>query len=344
VGDRSHWLLLERRGRKASMSMRLVPKSLIERSRLGGRPVACTECGCRLSPVDRAFGRALCDEHRSAQSGSREAARARYLGAISAFDIDTKPTPRELGILSDTTPQEVGIDWHQRVASSAILFVLGQALDRRVLTESDDERLQSLATLTGIDRASVERSEARLPGQIAVARANAGRLPVVVQPSIHLRRLEICFLDMPGALLTNASGAGPSDRRGLVTTKGTPVPVLDGGHLVDVGGDLRAWDDGRFVITDQRVFFDGMHVGVQVPHRRLIGFTVFRNAVQVRIAGRRAEPIISVADPLFVAAVGNAAWNQGVAGLPRVYGAGPFDGLPVSPAETSRSESGPARG
>jgi hypothetical protein len=322
--------------------MRLVPKSLIQRSRPGGRVEACTECGRRLSPVDRALGRDLCEEHRSARGGSQEAARARYLGAISAFDIDTEPTPRELEILSDTSPRDVGIEWQQRVASSAILFVLGQALDRQTLTENNDEHLKSLAALTGTDLALVERSESRLPGQIAVARANAGRLPVVATPAVHLRRREVCYIDTPAALLTSASGAGPSDQRGLVTTKGTPVLVRDSGRLVDVGGDLRAWDNGRLVITDQRVFFDGIHVGVQVPHRRLIGFTVFRNAVQVRIAGRRAEPIISVADPLLVAAVGNAAWQHGAADPPRVYPAGPFDGLPVSPAETSRSGSVPA--
>jgi hypothetical protein len=108
---------------------------------------------------------------------------------------------------------------------------------------------------------------------------------------------------------------------------------------------LRAWDDGMLVVTDQRVFFDGDHVNIQVPHRRLIGYTLFKDGVRLRIAGRKAEPIFRVAEPLVVAAIAAGAWaTKSQQPLPQVYAVESFDSLAINRADSSKSGSAPARG
>ena len=72
------------------------------------------------------------------------------------------------------------------------------------------------------------------------------------------------------------------------------------------------------------MFFEGNHLSIQVPHRRLIGFTLFKDGLQVRIADRRTEPIFRVADPLVVAAIaGGASLKTSNEPLPRVYAVSP---------------------
>jgi hypothetical protein len=101
--------------------------------------------------------------------------------------------------------------------------------------------------------------------------------------------------------------------------------------------NLRAWDEGRFLVTDQRMFFEGNHLSMQIPHRRLVGLTLYRDGLQARIAGRRAEPIFRLADPLVVAAIAGGAWARtSREPLPRVYAVESFDGLRVK-AGSARS-------
>ena len=307
---------------------------VLGRRRLARTPAQCASCGSELAATDRLLGRLECPPHRAASIAERDQARARYLGALTAFDFGTSLTPSAERILTETTLESVGTRWHERVAMSAIAYLLEQALADDILTREEDTRITSLAGLARVTVPDVLRVEPRLAPHVVTARVNDGRLPIVQSPTIRLRRREICFFEAPAGLMSDADGAAVVTNRGVPTVKGGHV---DYGRLVGtlflMNPDLRPWDDGTLVITDQRVFFEGHHLSIQIPHRRLIGFTLFKDGLQVRIADRRTEPIFRVADPLVVAAIaGGASLKTSNEPLPRAHAVESFADWPVIPA------------
>jgi hypothetical protein len=314
--------------------------------RKGPAIARCSTCGIQLGLLDRLRGYTECRTHRAATAATRDQARARYLGALTGFDLSGSLTPSEARTLAETDLAVVGVDWHHRVARSAIAYLLDQALADELLTADEDATIARLARLATVDLGELIGTANGLSTRVMVARVNAGRLPTVVKPVTRLRRREVCHLEVRASLMTTAEGAGAHVDRGINAAKGTRIDYARlVNQLAPLAGGLRAWDDGHLVVTDQRVFFDGNHLAIQVPHRRLIGYTLFKDGLRLRIAGRKAEPIFRVAEPLVVAAVAGGAWaTRDEAGVPKVFAVESFDGLGISPADSSKSGSAPARG
>jgi hypothetical protein len=295
-------------------------------------------CGRPLTLMDRVFGRAECSNDRSAVSATRERARSRYLSAIAGFDLRSDLTPAERQTLTDADLASIGEAWHHRVATSAVMFVLDQALETSVLRAADEDRVAESAALAKVDLPALLQSRAGMSEQLVVARANDGRLPLVARPTIRLRRREVCFFEARATLMTASAGAAGVGHPGVSAPKCVVLAGQTIAHLPALDSQLRPWDDGMLLVTDQRVFFEGDHVSIQVPHRRLIGFQLFRDGVRIRIAARRAEPILRVAQPALVAAIANSAWTKSTEeALPRFYAVESFEALPVRMAGSSKS-------
>jgi len=317
-------------------------------NRLAAAPSACATCQKPLSLLDRLMGRTECATDRANSTATRDTARARYLGALTGFDLRAPLSASEERTLTETTPESLGTAWHARVTRSALTYLFEQALADDALTADEDAAIDRFARLASVTVSDVLRGTPSLAAHAAVARVNAGRLPTVTKPTVRLRRRETCHIEVRASLMTDSAGAAATSAaagRGLDMNRGDLIAYgrVVGG-LVPMPSDLRAWDDGMLLVTDQRVFFEGDHVSIQIPHRRLIGCTVFKDGLRVRIAGRRAEPIFRIADPLVVAAIASRA-SSGVAQIPapKVYAVESFDGLALSPAGSSRSGSVPAR-
>jgi hypothetical protein len=264
-----------------------------------------------------------------------------YLGAAAALGPRQTPSPREQSILAETLPDTLGRSWHHQIASSAVLYLLEEALADSALSAEEDQRITEAARLLQIEVASVLRTRPDLLADVTIGRANAGRLPIVAKTSVGLRRREVAYLATEATLMTSS---GAADARAPVAAG---VPLAKGirveaarirGSLRNLDPQLKAADRGLLLVTDQRLVFEGHDLEFQVPHRRLIGFALFRDGLQIRVAGRRAAPIFKVADPLVVAATANGAWQKPPAdSMPRVYAVQPFDDWPAVPVGSARS-------
>ncbi len=304
---------------------------LVRRRAIAGTAVHCASCGIVLSAAERLLGRSQCRAHLAASNAERNQARARYLGALTAFDITAPLTPLEEGILADTTAETLGSRWHERVAVSAVKYVFEQALADDILTPQEEATIVRLASMARTTVPDVLRSEPGLASHAIAARVNSGRLPVVRSPSSRLRRGEVCYFEAEADLMTDGAGAAVVSSRGVATAKGDRIAYSRLVRtLVPMSSERRAWDHGTLVITDRRVFFEGSGVSIQVPHRRLNGFTLFRDGLQVHISDRRAEPVFRVGDPLAVAAIaGGAAPKSSTQRVPRVQPLVALGDMPV---------------
>jgi hypothetical protein len=303
----------------------------------------CEICSTPLSLTERLGGRTACRQHQALVAGRRDQARARYLGAITGFELDVPPTEAQERALRETPVAWLGDDWHRRIATGALQYLLDEALADGVLEMREEQALDRASELAQLSVEAAAAARPRLPQALTVARANDGRLPVVATPSVPLRRKEVCTLDVPATLLTNLSDESVTEM-GVDAVKGRSVDfgLLDG-HLAPLNARWRASDHGRLLVTDRRVFFEGKQLGIQVPYRRLIGLRLFRQAIRLRIAGRRAEPTIMVEEPIVAAAIAIGAAQALDRRLPDVYPVEPFDSLPVSP-DSPRSGSVPVQG
>jgi hypothetical protein len=160
-----------------------------------------------LGVVERLLGRSLCRLHREAREGTRDQARARYLGALTAFDLVATLTPSEEQTLRDTQPVTVGAEWLARVSRSAVSYLLDQALVDDVLSADEDAAIARLSSLAGVDVADLVQTTPGLSPRVAVARINSGRLPAVAKPATRVRRREVAYFETRASLMTEAGGA-----------------------------------------------------------------------------------------------------------------------------------------
>ena len=318
----------------------LAAAALIVRRRLADAPTQCSVCDRPLSLVDRLLGREEDAAHRVAPWAGRAQARARYLGAITAFDLQTTVTPSEQRILAEVSPAALGTSWHRRVATSAILFLLDRALLDGIVTADEDARIAAAAALAQISLADVVRSRPGLDGQLVMARANDGRTPVVPNPTVRLRRGEVCHFEAPASLMTDAAGGAVPGQPGVSAINGTRTDYERiAGLLSPLDPQLHAWDAGKLLVTDRRLLFEGARVSIQVPHRQVIRFALFKDGVQVQIAGRRTEPIFRVAEPFLLTAIAHGAWQKSATDpRGRALATDSFDGWPATPAGSLKSE------
>ena len=316
-----------------------VSVALVARQRLRASAAACAECGQPLSALDRVLGRTACATDRATNNKARDSLRARYLGALTGLEMTSEPTPRERQVLADTAVEDLGEAWHHQVAASALLYLIDEAVADNVLTADEDARIEGVAALVKLEPELAIRSRVGLAARLVIARANDGRLPRIREPSVRLRRREICYFQGPATLLSPAAEDAANLRPGVTIAKGArlDISVLDQ-DLPAIDRHIATWDSGMLVITEQRILFEGKHLNVQVPHRRLIGVTLFADAVQLRIAARKSQPVFRLEQPAVVAAVATSAWRDlGTASVPQVYSVAAFDDWPLRMAETSRS-------
>lgn len=178
------------------------------------------------------------------------------------------------------------------------------------LTEEEETRLLDEGAALGIDGESELRD---VMPRLVVARVNDGRLPIVSQPSIMLKKDEVVHAEMEAGLLKEVKVREyQGGYRGFSFRIAKGVRYHTGstrGRSVVVGTKIETADEGILSLTSQRAVYVGRRKTIEMPYSKLINLNIFTDGVQFHMSNRKNPPMFQVDEGYgdVVAAVVNAA-------------------------------------
>ena len=181
------------------------------------------------------------------------------------------------------------------------------------LTEDEEDALTGLAEAVGFSQGDFQTHD--LYARLQVAKLNDGRLPVVDAPRLIAKRGEVVHLEAPASLMKEVAvreWLGPVVRVQLPDHQGRAIPDrFTRGHL---GHGRDAATDrglGLLSVTNQRVAYLGSSKTLDMPYTKVMGMTLYTDALSFSLSNRQNAPLIKVAmDTHVVAALINAAMQE----------------------------------
>jgi hypothetical protein len=149
--------------------------------------------------------------------------------------------------------------------------------------------------------------------RLFVARANAGRLPMLTTARIILRRNEVAHMDANADLMkevVDREWQGRSSGFSFRIAKGVRYRVGSSrGHMVVLGSHVVVDDSGFLTITSRRAVFTGVRRSLEMPYTKLLSLSMFQDGVQFHLSNRKNPPLfrLRAGIPDTVAAAVNAA-------------------------------------
>jgi hypothetical protein len=148
---------------------------------------------------------------------------------------------------------------------------------------------------------------------MVVARINDGRLPILLEPKIVLKKNEVAHGSVNADLLKQVV-----KREYQGGYSGVSFRVMKGvrfhtggvrGKSVIVGTELKTEDSGVLTLTSHRAVFAGARRTVEVQYPKLVGLEVFANGIKFNVSNRTNAVLFQVQDGegQVVAAFVNAA-------------------------------------
>jgi tellurite resistance protein len=204
-----------------------------------------------------------------------------------------------------------------KIYKDEVLKVLQQTFDAAIgdrrYSEEEETRLTEMARNLGVTMKQTVEDRAKLERFRQLARIEAGQLPVV-EGGIRLQRGETCHADFPCRLLEKrtitkrVNYAGPSGRirimRGLSFRYGS----------VSVSGvtseEMRQIDTGSLHITNKRLLFNGAAKNLNIPYKKVIGFTMFSDGVLIEKDTGRDQYFAGTSDMELLGAIIDAAISK----------------------------------
>jgi len=162
--------------------------------------------------------------------------------------------------------------------------------------------------------AELETKHGRILEQLAICRANAGRLPVISLTAPGARDTEPVHFELPGSLIRELKPHEIRPARGAFRFRLRGGPYRPGSALGRTGflrGELQTIDVGLLIVTSERVAFLGAIATEEISLADIVELTVYRDAVRLHVSGRQSRPLFQLGDAeLFAAILGGAARNQ----------------------------------
>lgn len=177
--------------------------------------------------------------------------------------------------------------------------VRGCAVGDEILTPEEEEHVQELVRILGVDLGAFLQQDPELGRHVMVAEANGGFLPEV--PSSRLvteerrDRAPRGQGDAPQGR-HRSSVAGRLQRLQLPDRQDRLRYRVGGyrGQSVEVGTKRVPADDGILVLSSQRAVFIGNQKTIELPYAKLVNLTVFSDGVQFHVSNRQTAPVFVV--------------------------------------------------
>jgi hypothetical protein len=270
---------------------------------------ACARCGKALALVDRMQGHALCARCTQAVHAERLAARAQYASLLYSVGVSGAASPQVWTEIEQVRAL-AGFEPHELATANRSAFgsVAEAILADDLVTPDEEARLAMLGYALGL---SLAHLGPEIGARYLIAQINAGRVPVVGQPGIILKKAEIAHLEMPATLLKEVV-----DRQMRGGYSGVSFRIAKGvrfntggfrGRSVVVGSHMEVADRGSLTVTSARAVFSGTRKTLEFQHAKLINLDVFTDGVRFHVSNRQTPSLFQLADGHVVAAVVNAA-------------------------------------
>ncbi len=197
----------------------------------------------------------------------------------------------------------------------ALRSYLEAALEDDLLTEAEEQRLDTVTELLGFGDDVFQDKLSDMFGRLYVAKANDNRLPSrSTSEHLILRKGETVHLEVVGAALLKEV----KDREWHGTHAGFSFRVVKGvrfrtgsirGKSVVVGSHIETADTGTLVVTSKRSVYLGSRKSIEMPHSKVLSLNILDDAIQFHLSNRVNPPFfqLSAGLPAAVAAAINAA-------------------------------------
>ena len=280
-------------------------------------PGTCSRCGARLPFLRRLSGSSLCASCEATEGMEVESARQQYaalLAQLSASSIEPAQVQAQLPELAKRARLQG--EELKRLHAESFKSYFDQALKDDRLTEDADKLLSEIGRVLGISQTTFDAQFNYLKPPLIVARANDGRLGVLANPQVMLKKGEVAHLQASATLLKEVVDRESGGTYGGVSfrvAKGVRVHTgAVGGKSIVVGTHLESADIGLLTVTSQRTIFAGQRQSIEMPHAKLLTLNVFWDGIRFHLSNRTKAPrfILTPGWGSAVAAVVNAAWQR----------------------------------
>jgi hypothetical protein len=236
-------------------------------------------------------------------------ARARYSEVLAALASGASDDATQLPVLAGRT----GLPAEQLALERTRAFAsyVQRAAGDDILTPEEEQHVERLLTVLGIDSQAFFASEPELARHVMIAQANGG-LPEVVSSRLVQKRGEVVHLEIAASLVKDVAV-----RQSQGGYSGFSFPIGKTGIRYKVGGyrgqsvevgTKRVTDDiGTLVISSQRAVFIGNKKTLELPYAKLVNLGVFSDGVQFHESNRVNAPLFLVPAPDVVSVFVHAA-------------------------------------
>lgn len=277
----------------------------------------CQRCGTKLGLLKRLSGVKICPDCEELERKRREEATGEYVqlltklwkGEILAEDATRGLTAiRGQGYLTGEV--------QEAMIAAAFRQFCDEVLRDDILTSGEEERLLAVAEVMQITQEKLETEFRDVLSRLVVARVNDGRLPVLQNAKILLKKGEVAHASMAAKLMKESvirEYHGGYSGFSLRVAKG--VRFSTGGvkgRGVVVGTELKPEDEGLLTVTSQRVVFTGARKTVEIPLPKLVTLDIYKDGIRLHSTNRKHAVLLSLESGEVIGAIVNATIQKRV--------------------------------
>ena len=238
-------------------------------------------------------------------------ARRQYALLLNQLQSEARPSTLESPLRDAASRTQYTQDELEQLAVKELNSFSESLLADGVFTDEEDHRLNELIPTLGLTWDVVGAKCPDLADRIAIARANAGRLPIVSGAGLLVKDGEVVHAQYPASLMKEVTL-----REWQAGSQGISIPLGKGfryrvgttrGHSVVVGTQIQVADTGTLSVTSRRAVFAGTRKTLEFQYGKLAGLKVYSNAIQLNVTNRQTASLIVVTNGEVVAAHINAA-------------------------------------
>jgi hypothetical protein len=236
------------------------------------------------------FARRRADRQEKAEN--REAFEALAMQAAHGDDHALAQLPTAL---ADTRA-----NWKASKLDEKLLEVYSAAarsvIDDDVMTTAEEQHLVALGQAMGLDFNTLKAKAFALFEELVIAGMNDGRIPVIDDPPMVLKRDELAHASFGCALMKEVAR-----REFRAGTSSVSIPLGAGvryrvggvrGKSVVVGTDLVAEDQGVLVVTSKRCMFLGQKKTLKFRHDRLVSVEQYADGLRLNVSNRQTASLL----------------------------------------------------
>lgn len=279
----------------------------------------CTSCGVSLGWKRRLFGggETRCADCVRSESEATERLSEEYRTALLAV-VDGAATSATIARMKEI--QSSGQLSSSRVSlwnAEAFKLYTNRLLADDILSADEEEEWDTTSDVLGVDNAALQTTFREQLFRLIIARANAGRMPVMNGSTLLTKKGELVHIEFPAALMKEVT---VREFRGA--SSGFSFPIVKGvryrvggvrGRSVVVGTELQVSDEGMLAVTSTRTVFMGSRKTLEMPHTKLLSMTVFTDGLRLHLSNRQNAPLFQLENGDVVGAVINGALQVGTA-------------------------------